>query len=400
MSNQGNFLHLLYVSEENQKYKINRNISYDNIIKKFDTNFRLNLSDKYDLIYPEFLEIKFSNNEYLTDINEINRILNDVNLTIKVNGFYVFNIPLKFLLHFNKSEINGDKFYLNLIFNLFIEELLIPRSLIHLHPVFELLNVNNDIAECGLVMKTIYSFPSFSNIRESFLQYLSSIQLNDINGRNYFEHNLPFNGMIKGFFIECDSVDAIDELKITLNDNIKTLYNRFFIKRNCIKISDKLLYYPFNSLKKYDDLTQNSFEGSINFQKVQNIKIIINFNKNMNSLTIYGLGSNIIKYRQNKCNLIFNYNFMNIHVNQNYGELTIVPGSREIIIYKLIINENKKTCNISLEEIESNARYMNCFNCNNNFCEASLKNWITIKKKCPLCREKWLDYSIYINLKK
>jgi hypothetical protein len=396
MSNQGNLLNLMSYGQENQKYKINRNISYDNIIKYFDSNFRLNISDIYNLIYPEFLEIKFSNDDYLTDYNQIYRILNTIHLTVKINGFYVFNIPLKFLLHFNKYEIYEDKFYLDLSFNLFIDTLLIPMSLTHLHPSFELLNINSDIISCGLVIKTIYSFPPISNIRENVFQYISSIQLNNING-SYFEHKLPFNGIIKGLFIECENVDDINLLKIILNDQIKTSYNTFLIRKNCIKINDKLLYYPFNSYKKYNDLSNISFEGSVNFNKIENVKLILNFTKNINILTIYALGSNIIKYEENNCNLIFNYDFINKHIIQNYGETTIIPPYGETIIYKLIINENKKTCNINLEEIKVESRYMNCVYCNNNFNEKSLKDWLDVKKKCPLCREKWLDYSIYIN---
>jgi hypothetical protein len=292
-------------------------------------------------------------------------------------------------LHFNKFEIYDNKFYLGLVFDIFTDKLLISKSL------FELININDNIISCGLVIKNIYCL-SIPNIKESFLQYLSSIQLNNING--IFEHTLPFNGIVKGLFIECINVNDINEIKITLNNFNKHVYNKFFINKNCIKISNKLLYYPFNSEKKYNDLTNNSFEGSINFEKINNVKLILSLNTNINQITIYCLGSNIIKYKKkNRCNLIYNYNFMNIHIVQNYGKPTIIPKTSETIICKLIINENKKTCNISLEDIICNSRYMNCVFCNNNFYEESLKNWLIIKKKCPLCRKKWLNYSIYIN---
>jgi len=388
MSHKGNFLQVVSTGQENQRYKIKKNISYDNIIRKFDSSFRLNFLEKHNIIYPEFLEITFSNDVCLTDYNEICKILHDVHLIIKVNNFYLLNIPLKFLLHFNKFEIYDNKFYLNLLFDIFIDQLLISKSL------FELININDNIISCGLVIKNIYYLSTF-NIKESFLQYLSSIQLNNING--IFEHKLPFNGIVKGLFLECINIDDINEIKLTLNDFTKHVYNKFFIKKNCIKISNKLLYYPFNSEKKYNDLTNNSFEGSINFEKINSVTLILNLNTNINQLTIYYLGSNIIKYKKNRCNLIYNYNFMNIHLSQNYGEPTIVPKTGETVICKLIINENKKTCNISLEDINCNSRYMNCVFCNNNFYEESLKSWLIIKKKCPLCRKKWLNYSIYIN---
>lgn len=385
---------LINTCEENKKYKINGNTLYYDIIKKFDKNFKLNLSNINSLIYPKFLEITFLNN--LINQNEINKILNDVYLTMKVNGICIFNIPLKFLLHFNKFEIYKNKFYLDLSFDLFIEEILIPKSH-YLYFIFELINVNNDIVSCNLIMRITHCFSFINNTRKNILQYLSSVQLNDINGRNYFEYKLPFNGIIKGLFIECDNINNINNLILTLNDNINIQYNHFLIKINCIKISDKLLYYPFNSQKKFNDLSNISFEGSINFNKIQNIKIIVNLTENINNLIIYALGTNIIKYKKNKCNLIFNYNFINIHIKQNYNESTIIPQLEKTIIYKLIIDENKNTCNINLEEIKINTKYMNCILCNNNFFEESLKNWLNIKKKCPLCRRKWLDYSIYIN---
>jgi len=72
---------------------------------------------------------------------------------------------------------------------------------------------------------------------------------------------------------------------------------------------------------------------------------------------------------------------------------------QEIIVYQ-VVPENKKICNISLEEIQPNQRYMTCSGCLNNFNEELLKRWINRmhqQKTCPTCRSNWNNDTIYIN---
>lgn len=78
-----------------------------------------------------------------------------------------------------------------------------------------------------------------------------------------------------------------------------------------------------------------------------------------------------------------------------------LPG--EIVINKKV-NQEKKLCSISFEEIEINNKYMTCNICYNNFLELQLKRWFETKLQtnniatCPCCRDSWNDYNIYLNI--
>ena len=398
MFNQGNFVQIIGIGYQNHQYNIPKNISSDYCTNQFDNNFKLHLTQPFDVLSPEYLEITLTNNNFLTNDEEINRIMYNIFLKVKINEIQILNIPLRFLLYLNKSEICDNKLYINLSFDTFINEFIIRISSTQ-QPIFELTNTDDNFLSCNLISKGLCCFPLISNTRENIMQYISSVQLIDINGRNNFKCQLPFDGITKGFFIECENVDQINELKLLLNDNTRTHYNRFLIKNKCIKIHQKLLYFPLNYNVQYNDLTNFGFEGAVNLNIIKNSVLILNFDSNITKLTIYGLGSNILKYTYGFFSLVFNYN--NIHIIQNYIETNkIEVTNNEQIIYKLIIDENKSTCSINLQELQLNSRYMNCTDCHNNFNEESLKEWISINNCCPLCRNIWLDYSIYINANK
>jgi len=68
-------------------------------------------------------------------------------------------------------------------------------------------------------------------------------------------------------------------------------------------------------------------------------------------------------------------------------------------IENLLLNENKK-CPICYQEINLNI-YMQCKNCNYNFCKFCLTEWFKTQmeydKKCPHCKCKWQNNKLYIN---
>lgn len=116
-----------------------------------------------------------------------------------------------------------------------------------------------------------------------------------------------------------------------------------------------------------------------------------NINTNTNSITfndIYrgGYGSYTPGYYQSSYS-----HDSSINTISNEGEYN------EIVIFR-IIREDKRTCGISLEEIQINERYMSCSMCNNNFKENALKRWIESRSTCPSCRVVWSDNHIYVNI--
>ena len=65
---------------------------------------------------------------------------------------------------------------------------------------------------------------------------------------------------------------------------------------------------------------------------------------------------------------------------------------------KLITDKNKKQCNISHEDIQTNEKFMTCSQCLNNYVSEHLTKWLETNKSCPTCRSEWTDFTEYKNI--
>lgn len=111
--------------------------------------------------------------------------------------------------------------------------------------------------------------------------------------------NNYFNGMSNGFFI-IGNIDDIVHIHIQLYHTYLN-YSKQIIDSMCIKFCDTLLFVPFNSESKYDELTYDSFKSGINFSRYDhcNSKIEITFDSYDNEIYILSNALNFLKY----CNL-------------------------------------------------------------------------------------------------
>ena len=120
-------------------------------------------------------------------------------------------------------------------------------------------------------------------------------------------------------------------------------------------------------------------------------KIIIKFNNLQSKICVYNLCAGSAIYDKGLFILSSGLH-ENIHISKEYhGEIN------EIQIYMPIIDDNKLMCNITLENIKNYLKYMVCLKCNNNYDEISIKRWLENNNKCPICREIWVNFNIYIN---
>ncbi len=69
----------------------------------------------------------------------------------------------------------------------------------------------------------------------------------------------------------------------------------------------------------------------------------------------------------------------------------------EITKNRLILDKERMVCPIEYTNINIDDKYLHCSKCNHNFCNDSITKWLNINKSCPMCRNKWSDYTIYIN---
>lgn len=108
--------------------------------------------------------------------------------------------------------------------------------------------------------------------------------------------NNYFNGMSNGFFI-IGYIDDVIHIHIQLYDTYLN-YSKQIIDSVCIKFCDTLLFVPFNSKSKHDELTYDSFKSGINFSKYDhcNSKIEITFDSYDNEIYILSNSLNFLKY--------------------------------------------------------------------------------------------------------
>ena len=408
-------IQLIAVGAQNTTMNIPRNLATEYFTEDF-VNDSLIMQRSCDTKYPEYLEIELNPN---IDRNNFNNICHKVCFEMEIGGQRILNIPLRFMMYLKNYEICDNKFYISIPFQMFCDD--IKLICLQFHEVrFKLTNTENNFTSCKLISKGIYYDNPIrremaQNHHEHIIQQLASTEISCPNQRNEFKYQMPFDNIHKGFFIECENVDEINEIKLQLNDNDRTFYNRFLVRTKCIKINQQLLYFPLNYDKLYTDRTREGFEGSLNLSRIDSTIFNIKLDNLQSKICIYGLGSNMLRYMNGMAGLA--YGSSSSHTYKEYNENgvyhtteqqynwvnlpTDVSGNNiENIIYKSITNNEKIMCCITHDDISVNTRYMSCSSCSNNFDETSIKSWFRQRphnKKCPMCRANWSDFNVYIN---
>ena len=138
-------------------------------------------------------------------------------------------------------EIVDNKFYLTIPFEMFYNNLILI-CLQYVRVNFLLFNAENIISSCKLILKKTYiNSPERSDLFNqslttvginTFVQNLSSIEFNFKKLRNEFSCDLKY-GLYKGFFIESECINEINEIKLIDNkENVIRIYDTFLIKKN------------------------------------------------------------------------------------------------------------------------------------------------------------------------
>lgn len=392
-------LQLESIGAQNPIYNIPRNLAIEYFTENFENNILTMRRRDCDTKCPEYLEIELNPN---IDRNNFKNICHKVCFEMEIGREKILNIPLRFMMYLKNYEICDNKFYISIPFQMFCNDINLACLVFH-EVKFKLTNTENNFTSCKLISKGIYyDDPIRSemarNYSENIIQQLASTEISCPNQKNKFKYRMRFQNIHKGFFIECENVDEINEIKLQLNGYDRTFYNRFLVRTKCIKINQHLLYFPLNYDKSYTDRTSEGFEGSLNLSRINSSIFNIKLHNLQSKICIYGLTSNMLRYGSGMAGLAFRS--FSTHDYEEYNESGYYGNNIVSIIYKPITNNDKLTCCITHEDIYVNARYMSCSHCSNIFDEASIKSWFIQRphnKKCPMCRANWSDFNVYIN---
>lgn len=315
--------HFTSFEPHNSLMNFPRNYAIEYITEKFE-NKVLTMQRDSDCKCPEYLEIEIHSKLDLMSSspcqldNIFKKSCNNVYLQMQANGETILNIPLTFMIHLKNYEVCDDKFYITIPFQMFCDDIKLV-CLKYNEFRFTLMNIDNTFKSCNLISKAIhYDSPLkeelCKNNHQHIIQTLSSTEISCVNNGcmdsfdkiNVFKYKIPFQTIHKGFFIEVENVDEINKIILLLNGHDRTIYNRFLVRTKCVKINQHLLYFPLNSDKSYTDRTVEGFEGSLNLSRMDAIINIILDNPK-SKIRIYGLGSNMLIYKDGLVTQKFNY---------------------------------------------------------------------------------------------
>ena len=235
---------------------------------------------------------------------------------------------------------------------------------------------------------------------ENVIQFISSIEINCVEKSNEFQYVMHAEGTYKGFFIECENVDEINEIQLIISDKNIFNFDKFLIKKKCVKINKSFLYFPFNFDEKYTDRTLESLAGSLRLSG-RITKLIIKLDNEISKICIYNFSYNLLRIADGMIGLASLYedtayqtghyyadfNKEGIYqrkLQQNYRCVKLKKKNKyKNVIHKPIEEYANSICCGTRKYIYEGSNYITCIKCDNNFSE----HWFNsnYEKKCLFC---------------
>jgi hypothetical protein len=182
---------------------------------------------------------------------------------------------------------------------------------------------------------------------KSCFTYPKLIEYNCSKGNRHTSLDINSKNIYKHLVISVLYLPSIIKINIRINGTLMGEYDLNELK-NLFKIIYNCIYIPF------DNRIGDTIEIDLSTNSLFNQQILI-----------FGM-----------CKKIFN--LMNIGIKKSLPENTVCP--------------------ISTMEIGRSDKYMSCNGCKNVFGETYMVEWLNKKNECPMCRCKWTNNDVYINL--
>jgi hypothetical protein len=462
LSNTNTNMNLLDMS-----YNTVRNYATGTKVLDFpETNNVLRLPRDFDEYCPQTIVIHLnqSQNVNLSDteyVNAVCNLFNNIRIIMLISGNPVLHFPFSLLHELTPAVKYGNKIFLSFPFKQFFDK--IDMNILRYSNIDFYIEHSHDIINYShrfsLISKVyIHEETQRHHINNNeyngrqFIQQIGSLYItvpynSSINKRSFHFHTSLLFGQTKGFLIQ-GNISELIAIRFYINNILRFDYDPYLISTACIKVSDNLIYMPFNEITNFLDKNISAFAGSINLSQLQTSSMFLQFSNDQTKFMVHNIYSNYFCHRDGVgalyldgrpvfINLPANFlplveplnnsptlldmsgNYV-LHNNYNTGisnstetgsvssntEETItdeepsyfIPTGQQIC---QLINPQRNLCNISHDEIEPGHSYMSCSNCNNHFLESSIKQWLRRRsgcsRTCPMCREIWTNYNIYLN---
>ena len=296
-------------------------------------NNTLNFSRDYDCYMPHTLVINLypsqgDQSDESEIIYRVCHLFQKMRLVLQISEQTVLQLSLFLLSELNRVELHDGKLYIRVPFEAFfnkINMIEIPYSTVSfvLLDAQEISNYSNSFS---LITK-VYMHDEYerswisNNNRNNINRNISSsssslvqqigtlyvkVLLGSIERRSFQIQTNMLNGSTKGFLIQC-SINELTSIKFYINNLLRFDYERYLIQNACIKLSDNLLYMPFNDQTDFLDKGINTFSGAINLSRLQNSILCLQFSGDQSNIVIHNVYYNYLRQTSGLSGLSMDY---------------------------------------------------------------------------------------------
>ena len=294
-------------------------------------NNTLNFSRDYDCYMPHTLVINLypsqgDQSDESEIIYRVCHLFQKMRLVLQISEQTVLQLSLFLLSELNRVELHDGKLYIRVPFEAFfnkINMIEIPYSTVSfvLLDAQEISNYSNSFS---LITK-VYMHDEYErswisnnnrnninnrNISSSLVQQIGTlyvkVPLGSIERRSFQIQTNMLNGSTKGFLIQC-SINELTSIKFYINNLLRFDYERYLIQNVCIKLSDNLLYMPFNDQTDFLDKGINTFSGAINLSRLQNSILCLQFSGDQSNIIIHNVYYNYLRQTNGLSGLSMDY---------------------------------------------------------------------------------------------
>jgi len=278
-----------------------------------DGQFKLNSLKLCNTIIPQYLIFNLKSN---ISINDFINCLEMSNFKLLFGNNIIVNNLLSLYSNLNPLKIIKNTIIITIPYNMTFGSIYLLK--LQYDEVLIELNISNCInsiidnvqlaCELTYLNENNYRFDMASSPYEIFIQEFETLIVKLDTSHKEIKQTLEFEASSKGLFIECNNISNISNIKLKLNCKEKFNYNSLMLQLYTVIISPNLLYIPFDSNIKYNDISLDHFspESSctlINVKADIEISLFVPIDK----INIHSLCSNILRYSCGKCNKYYAY---------------------------------------------------------------------------------------------
>ena len=280
-----------------------------------NNNNMLNLSRDFDCYIPHTLVINLypGHNQQLDDsesefIYNVCHLFHKMRLVLQISEQTMLQLPLSLLYELNRVELHDRKLYIRLPFEALFNKInmielfysTVSFLLLDAHEISNYSNSFSLLTKVYMHDENERSWISNNNRHNSFslIQQIGTLYVSvpesSSDRRSFQIQTNILNGDTKGFLIQCD-ITELTSINFYVNNLLRVDYDRYLIQNACVKLSNNLLYMPFNDHSDFLDKGINTFSGAINLSRLQNSTMCLQFSQDQSKIVIHNVYYNYLQ---------------------------------------------------------------------------------------------------------